>query len=77
MSQYRLRFRVSNETLEAGVTVGSKILQTVMGFNAIRSGLEVKRSIERQYKIQSTMDQVKNVTDIGAGVAKAVAIFVK
>ena len=76
MTETRIRLRISTETIESIVKVGSGVAQTVMSLNSIRSGLQVKKSLERQYKINSALEQAKNITDIGTGIAKATAVLI-
>jgi len=67
-----IRFRVSPQTVRGITDLGSKAVETVLGINSIRNGLQVKKAIERQNKINARLETGKSVAEITTGIASAI-----
>lgn len=68
-----IRFRISPQTIREVAEVGGKLTETIIGINSLRVGLQMKKSIEKQAKINSALTIGKNLAEIATGVATAIS----
>lgn len=68
-----IRLRISPRTIKEVAQVGGQLTETIIGFNSLRVGLQMKKSMEKQAKISSALRTGKDIADIASGVASAVS----
>lgn len=72
-----LRFRISPETIRQAAEVGGQIVETIIGVQAVHTGIQMKRAIRKQTRISSALKTGKDITDITVGLASAFSKLVQ